>query len=185
MNKRNWILFGFAIVAVTQLAVPAWMICEREWTLRQGQLFKFKTQPVDPADAFRGRYIWLRLEPESVAMRSGNDWGANQKAYAVLGTDTNSFAAVLRLEKNAPADRPALPVRISWCDAKQGKAYIRWNLDRYYMTEDQAPAAERAYREHSRRTNQTCFVTVRVRGQSAVIENLFIANQPIREFLKK
>ena len=154
MNKRVWIIIVFAIMAAAQLAVPAWMICEREWTLRHGQLFKFKTQPVDPADAFRGRYIWLRLEPESVVTRAVNEWRSNQKAYAVLGTDTNGFAIVLRLEKTAPDALPALPIRVSWTDANKGATYIRWNLDRYYMTEDQAPAAERA--GHTNRASSPC-----------------------------
>ena len=55
MNKRNGILLGLVVVAAAQLAVPAWMIAGRELTLREGQVFKFRTRPVDPADAFRGR----------------------------------------------------------------------------------------------------------------------------------
>lgn len=184
MNRRAWLLLGFAVAVVAQLAVPAWMILEHEGTLRCGQVFKFKTQPVDPADAFRGRYVWLQLEPDWVAMRALDEWRYGQKAYAVLGTDTNGFATVLRLEQDSPRDTPAIPVRVSWADAKERKTHIRWNLDRYYMTEDQAPAAEHAYGEHNRRTNQTCHVTVRIRGQNAVIENLFIENQPIHAWLK-
>ena len=42
-----------------------------------------------------------------------------------------------------------------------------------------------AYRAHSIHTNQTCHVTVRVRGTSAVIENLFVENQPIHEWLRE
>jgi len=183
VNKRNLILLGFAMVVVVQLAVPAWMILEREWTLREGEVFKFKTQPVDPADAFRGRYVWLRPEPDTVTVPDAGTWHYGQKAFAVLGTGTNGFAIVKRLERTRPAGESALQVCASWSDGK--RVHINWQgLDRYYMTEDKAPAAEAAYREHNRRTNQTCSITVRVRGSVGVIENLYIENQPIQTWLR-
>ena len=186
MNKRNLLLLGFAVVALAQLAVPAWMIVEHEGALQQGQVFKFRTRPVDPADAFRGRYVWLSLEPDAIRVPDVNNWAHDAKAFAVLGLDTNGFALVKRLDRAAPANEPAVAVRTLWPDAKDGVVHIAWpGLDRYYMTEGQAPAAETAYREHSRRTNQTCHVTVRVRGTRAVIENLFIDDQPIHDWLRE
>jgi uncharacterized membrane-anchored protein len=184
MNKRNLILLGFVMVVLAQLAVPAWMILERERTLREGQVFKFKTQPVDPADAFRGRYVWLRLEPETVPVSNSGVWEHRQKAFAVLGTGTNGYAMVKRLERTKPMGEPALQVRVNWSDGKN--MHINWEgLDRYYMMEDKAPAAETAYREHNRVTNQNCFISVRVRGSVGVIENLYIENQPIQAWLRE
>jgi len=183
MNKRNLLLLGFAMVVVVQLAVPAWMIIERELTLREGQVFKFKTKPVDPADAFRGRYVMLSLEPDTVTVPDGGVWRYGQKAFAVLGTGTNGFAIVKRLERTRPAGEPALQVSANWSDGKS--VHINWQgLDRFYMTEDKAPAAETAYREHNRRTSQDCSITVRVRGSVGVIENLYIEDQPIQTWLK-
>ena len=186
MHKRNWILLGFALVVAAQLAVPAGMIVDREWTLRHGQLFKFKTRPVDPADAFRGRYIWLGLEPETIQLPDASTWSANQKAFAVVETDANGFATVKRLERTCPANEAAVPVCVSWWGSAKNEVHITWpGLDRYYMAEGKAPAAEKAYREHNRRaTPSSCHVTVRVRGTHAVIENLFIDNQPIQEWLR-
>jgi uncharacterized membrane-anchored protein len=186
MNRRNGILLAFGLAAAAQLAVPAWSILGHERTLRDGQVFKFMTRPVDPADAFRGRYVWLSLEPDAVKVPDVGLWRHNQKAFAVLGTDTNGFATVQRLDLERPAGEPAVRVRTSWSDRTKGEVHIAWpGLDRYYMTEDQAPAAETAYRDHSRRTNQTCHVTVRVRGGKAVIESLFVENQPIQDWLRE
>jgi len=183
MNKRNLILLGFAIVAAAQLAVPAWMIVEREWTLQKGQVFKFKTRPVDPSDTFRGRYVWLSLEPESVRVPDAAQWRRDQKGYAVLGTDTNGFAIVKRLDRAKPAGESAVQVHATWVSTNR-EVHINWpGLDRYYMSEDKAPAAETGYREHSRRDSQSCHVTVRVRGTHAVIENLFIDDQPVHAWL--
>lgn len=54
------------------------------------------------------------------------------------------------------------------------------------MNEKLAPAAETAYREHARRGHQRdACTTVRVRNGRAVIEDLYVAGKPIREFLKQ
>jgi uncharacterized membrane-anchored protein len=186
MNKRDLTLLGFAVVVAAQLAVPAWLLIEREWTLRDGQVYKFKTRPVDPADAFRGRYVWLGLEPGLIKVPDANQWHYDRKAFAVLGTDTNGFAIVERLEREAPAGQVAVRVHVGWPDLKKGEVHINWTgLDRFYMTENKAPAAEAAYREHSRRAKKNCHVTVRIRGTHAQIENLFIENKPIHEWLRE
>jgi uncharacterized membrane-anchored protein len=185
MNKRNLLFLGFAVVVAVQLAVPAWLIIEREWTLRDGQVFKFKTRPIDPADAFRGRYVWLGLEPEAVKVPNANQWSYDQKAFAVLEADTNGFAVVKRLERDRPQGETVVLVRTRWPDTKKGEVHISWpSLDRFYMTEKKAPDAESAYREHNRGTNRTCHVTVRVLGKRAVLENLYIEDKPIHEWLK-
>ena len=61
---KHWRLLVFALVGFAQLAVPASLIWKRERTLRQGHVWKFRTAPVDPVDAFRGRYVALEFEAE-------------------------------------------------------------------------------------------------------------------------
>ena len=185
MNKNKILIPIFAAVVAVQLAVPAWMIVKREITLKEGAQFKFRTQPVDPADAFRGRYVWLRLEPDSVKVPETSKWEHGQRAYAVLSIDTNGFAKVTRLDRAWPADEPAIAVRIGWNDSRSNILHFTWPLDRYYMEEKKAPAAEKAYRNNSNRKNRNCYVTVRVRGGNAVLEELFIDGKPVREYLKK
>ncbi len=105
--------------------------------------------------------------------------------FGVLGADSNGFATVERLEREAPAGGTALPIQVNWTEEKNGQVHIAWTgLDRFYMTEKKAPAAEEAYRAHNRGANRSCHVTVRVGGGRAVIENLFIEDKPIREWLK-
>ena len=117
-------------------------------------------------------------------MPDSAQWHYGQKVYAVLGTGTNGFAMVKRLERTPPAGEPAAAASINWTSSK-GEVHIQWpGLDRYYMNEGQAPSAETAYRSHTQRTNQTCYVSVRVRGTHAVLENLFIDNQPIHAWLQ-
>ncbi len=185
MNRPSWILPVFVLAVVAQLAAPASMILSHERTLREGQVFKFKTRPVDPVDAFRGRYVWLSLEPNAIPVTDIHRWHRNQKAFAVLGTDSNGFAVVKRLDHAPAADEPTVQVRVRWTEVPSNRVHVVWDgLERYYMEEGKAPAAETAYRKHSVRTNRACHVAVRVRGPHAVIESLFIEDQPIHAWLR-
>ena len=62
---KSWQLIVFIIVAAIQAAVPGSMVWKREHTLREGSVWKFRTAPVDPVDAFRGRYVALQFEAET------------------------------------------------------------------------------------------------------------------------
>lgn len=185
MSKLSLTLMAFLVVAIAQLSVPVSLIVNHELTIRKGTVFKFRTAPVDPSDPFRGRYVALQLEPETVGVPDGVAWKHNEKVYAVLESDTNGFTRVKRLDRSQPENEVALQVRIAWIDHQGKKVHIRWpGLDRYYMTETKAPEAESAYRAHSLRNNQSCHVTVRVRGTSGVVENLYVDNTPIQEWLR-
>src|SRR5205085_8475834 len=62
---KPWRLIVFVLVALAQLAAPGSLIWKRENTLRKGSVWKFRTAPVDPVDAFRGRYVALQFEVET------------------------------------------------------------------------------------------------------------------------
>ena len=47
----------FIVVAIAQLFIPTQMILNQETILKTGKPYRFKTQPVDPSDPFKGKYI--------------------------------------------------------------------------------------------------------------------------------
>jgi len=53
------------------------------------------------------------------------------------------------------------------------------------MEESLAPAAERAYREHTRTSERNAYITVRIRDGNGMIENLWVDGVPIHEFLTR
>ena len=55
--KSKLIIGLFLGVSFIQIITPLSMIIKRESVLKNGGQFKFKTAPVDPYDAFRGRYV--------------------------------------------------------------------------------------------------------------------------------
>ena len=76
-----------------------------------------------------------------------------------------------------------------------GEVRLELPFDRYYMEETLAPEAERAYWDTIRRQRRReddagppppqTFVTVRVKDGHAVLEELYIDDRPVREYLKR
>ncbi len=65
-----------------------------------------------------------------------------------------------------------------------GKAHVIFPFDKFWVSEADAGAAERAYAAHSNREQADAYVTVRIRNGDAGIEELYLAGQPLREFLR-
>jgi len=176
-RTRLWL---FAAVALVQLAAPASMILSRERTLAQGEAFKFRTAPVDPYDAFRGRYVALRLADNEAVLPQGLSVSYGQTVYATLENGADGFAKFGAASLTPPKDQPYLKVKAGLANDKGGIA-LQLPFDRFYMEEGKAPQAEAAYREHGRRGAQDAYVILRVLDGAGVIENLFVGGQPIAE----
>lgn len=178
MKKLSILIF--ALVAIAQLSVPALMAWNRSQTLRHGRVWKFKTAPVDPVDAIRGRYIALQFEAEEFPQ--AERFNGSGDVYVRLKEDAAGFAAVDHLS-NEPigGDNVVKAKAGSWWDGKQ---HVVLPFHTYWVAENIAPQAEAAYRNNSTRKNQNAFVTVRVRNGDAALDQLYIDNQPLLEYLR-
>lgn len=183
MEKHKFFLAFFAVLSVFQIAVPLWMIANREMTLRDGRQFRFRAAPVDPYDAFRGRYVALQFEQNAAPVPADEKLAMNQKVYAQLAEDEQGFAHLVNVTANRPSGEAHVQCRVS--SITDSLVYLQFPFDRFYMDEKLAPAAETAYLEHSRREVRDVYVTVRVKDGNAVLEELYIAGMSIREFLSR
>jgi len=186
MNFRDlkrwtpWLLF---LLCVIQFAVPAYMIARREHVLTAGRAFKFKTAPVDPYDAYRGRYVALRFEAATVkgiSLPPGVGQGA--RVYALLGEDEKGFARVTGMSRTKPSGVPYIRAVMRYPGGDT--TTLELPFERFYMEESKAWRAENAYREHSRRGAADAYALVRVLGSQAVIEELYIEGKPVAEFIR-
>ncbi len=177
MKSFRVILFIF--VALAQLALPASMIWKRQRTLREGRLWKFRTAPVDPIDAVRGRYLALRFSAEDFPRSEPMPTG--ETAYVLLKEDADGFAFVDQVSGDRVAGDNVVSVdRFGFYDEK---AHVIFPFDTFWVSEADAGAAERAYAAHSNRQQMDAYVTVRIRDGDAGIEELYLAGQPLREYL--
>jgi uncharacterized membrane-anchored protein len=170
------------VVFLAQLSAPISMIFGQERVLRTGTQYKFKTAPVDPYDAFRGRYVALAFENNFVPIAPSVLIENGTRVYAVLAVDPDGFARFDGFELRKPASGDYIETHALWTD--EGKLHLNIPFDRYYMREELAPQAELAYREHSSNFGvHDAYVTVRVRFGRAAVEELFIDGKPIYDFL--
>ena len=181
---RRIAIIVFVLVAAAQLAVPASIVWKRGRTLAYGRVWKFKTEPIDPEDAIRGRYVALRLAAEKGLQQPGpsREFKPETLLYATLKEDAEGFARVDKLSATNVAGDDVLRVEMGyWADGWQR---IKFPFDRLWVAEKIAPQAEQAYRDNSRRGKENAFVTVRVRNGDAALEQLYIDNQPLVEYLR-
>jgi uncharacterized membrane-anchored protein len=187
--KTKLIFVIFLAVAAAQLAVPVAQIRKYEDILLTGIAYKFRTAPVDPYDAFRGRYVALNYADTVATPRQGEKFNYRSAAYTALRQDAAGFAQFGELSGEPPAQGDYLRVEYLYTESEKGdKAHFRLPFDRFFMEESKAPQAEAAYRKLGNRRSQTgteepTYVIVRVKGGRGVIEDLYIRNKPIRDFL--
>ena len=182
--KKRIIIGLFSCLVLIQIVTPLSMIGRREAVLKNGKQFKFKTAPVDPFDAFRGRYVALQIESDSAPKPRNIEFNHGQKVYAHITKDRQGFAtfSIVTAQRPRGVDYLKTTVRYGW---NSDKVFLDMPFDRYYMEEDAAPAAERAYRQHSRQKSKDAYVTVRIKSGFAVLEELYVGGKPILEFLEQ
>ena len=181
MNKP--LLIGIVLTAAVQLAIPAAMLQGRERTLREGEVFRFQSAPVDPYDAFRGRYVRLSVASPQVPLEG--DPGShrrNLRVFASLAVDTNGLASVTAASRTRPQTGAYVRAE-AWGRTPDGQVTIRLPIDRFYLPEFEAPAAERAYLEHARRDRTSAVVVARVRAGDLVVEDVLVEGQPLRAWV--
>ncbi len=188
MKKLPLIVLG--ILIVTQLAIPFSMIQSRENILHNGEIFKFITRPIDPADPFQGRYVRLGIQNDYVSRPRNAEYDMKRRSavYAVLEADEDGFARFTSLMRERPATGQYLKTRYRghrrrWDDETKAHIFMGDRIDipfdRFYMDEAKAPRAERLARESTRSTN--CWVNVRILNGKAVIEDVFAEGQSLRD----
>jgi uncharacterized membrane-anchored protein len=181
---KNLRVLVFIVVALAQLSVPTIMVWGRVQTLAHGRVWKLKTAPIDPEDVIRGRYVALRFAAESFPAPEpkADHVAPGSSVYVVLKEDADGFAQVDRFSPTPlKGDNVVKATMGYWSDNAQR---ISLPFDRFWVTEKIAPEAERAYRENSRRGKENAYVTVRVRNGDAMLEQLYIDNQPLPDYLR-
>ena len=181
MNRTRILALLFLTVALVQIALPASRIRLYEQTLREGKAFKFRTAPVDPYDAFRGRYVALRFEAGDAAWNEKDMASHGRKIFALVETGPDGFAQFTSASSKRPASGDYLEVKSGYSGG-DNRVRVEVPFDRFYMEEKLAPIAEQVYREHSaNRSERDAYAIVRIRNGLGVIEQVFVGEKPLAE----
>jgi len=186
--RRDLFLFGAA--ALVQLAVPGWMILQHERVLQRGEVFRFRTAPVDPRDPFRGEYVMLNFDAETGPWKDPAVEGdlGNETTFALLETDTAGFALITQLLTDRPKQGSYLLVEKGYLLNDTLVQMVSLPFDRFYLEEGDGAKTEDmlAPQWDGETLSQPlpAYALVRVYDGQAVIEDLIVGDRSIHDWLK-
>nr|WP_321451817.1 GDYXXLXY domain-containing protein [uncultured Carboxylicivirga sp.] len=187
MNKKSILLTLFVVVALAQLFVPYKMIWDRETILKEGTDIKLKTAPIDPNDPFRGKYIVLDYDENTIKKDSIEHWSKGDKVFVYFSNDKDGFAKIASVTREvSDEDKPYVKATIGnrfWDDTTSIR--IDYDFDRFYMEESKAKGAEEAHRQAQRDTSKISYALVSVKDGEAVVKDVFIDDVSVRELAKE
>ena len=186
MNNKKLLFIGFfALVIVAQWFIPLQMITEQEDILNTGKLYKFKTAPVDPYDAFRGKYIYLNYTNNEVKVTNDEKFAYDDDVFVQL-KDSSGYALIQSVSKKEPSTDDYVKAKISYSNTNNFRKTIgvEYSFNRYYMNENKAESAETSYNEANRIPNQKTYALVAVKKGKAVIKDVIINNTSVQVLAK-
>jgi uncharacterized membrane-anchored protein len=181
--NRTLRLVLLILVAVVQLAVAGGAIVRYELTLRLGESLRFRVQPVDPVDSFRGRYVALNFEANRAEIPDGLEIPSRDWIFVPVVVGEDGFARLGAASLSRPSSGPYLRLR-SGVEGRdeEGRRVVWVNLPfrRLYMKEELATETERAMWRRGRRQAS---VIVLVHDGVGVARDLLIEDTPVREWI--
>ncbi len=155
MNFRSLAQYLVPLAVAAQLAVLAWMAGEREWIFRTGQVVHLRTAPIDPRDLFRGDFVRLQYEINSVREEQRDPAAAASKRerprhevmytrlqpageglYEAIGTSTTRPAEGLFIR-----GRLADSWRLGWRGA--GHTLVKYGIEQLFVEQGSGLAIEK------------------------------------------
>lgn len=183
--KTIHILLLFIIVAIVQLFIPTQMIFNKETIMETGTAYKFRTQPIDPNDPFRGKYITLKYDFNAIKTED-TLWQRKEKVYVYLTNDSLGFAKPSRITREKlDIDDDYIIAEVSLYFKKSKTVNLNMPFNRYYMEESKAQDAEVAHRIAQRDSlPDNTYALVYVNDGKAVLADVLIDDISIKDYVK-
>lgn len=185
---KKLILPAFALMVLAQWMVPAKMILDSEAVLTTGTEYKFRTEPIDPSDPFRGKYVTLRFNAQRYETDTLYKFNEGQEAYALLGVDSAGYVEITNLYPDPPTNLDnVLKTNIGYVWINDGRQNINLNFsfDRFYLEESKASQAEQVYWNAQRDSAQVAYAIIKIRNGQGIIQDVMINDQPILEIVRE
>jgi uncharacterized membrane-anchored protein len=177
-DKRIIWLLIVAMILV-QLLVPASMIWSKEKILSEGEIMHFRVAPIDPNDPFKGKFVILDFEQQTVPNPTGEEWEFGELGYALLTQDSMGYYYPYSLSKTIPEDEQFLEMNVRYSSGV--KITVEYPFEKFYMEEYKAPVAEEIYFDAMREGEIEAYAVVYVNNGKAVLEDVQIDGVSIVE----
>lgn len=176
---KYFIIILFVVMIIAQWFVPISMIVGQENVLSDGKVFKFKTEPIDPSDPFRGKYIILRFAGTTFESDSTEHFQPAEEVFVEVAEDEGGYARIHSVTREQPKHTQ------HYFKAKVGypisntQVEIEYPFSRFYLEESKASEAEQAYWEANRDTTQVAYALVAVKNGNAALKDVMINNKSV------
>lgn len=175
----------FAVMILAQWFIPLKMIFEQESVLKTGTVYKFKTQPIDPTDPFRGKYITLRFEEDTFLSDSTVQFQSGEDVFVGLKKDEEGFAVIESVSRDKPTTTSEfVQAKTGYADSG-GSVQIRYPFNKFYLEESKAADAERAYWEANSDSTQIAYALVNIKDGNAALKDVIINGKSIVDLVNE
>ncbi|HCC07639.1 MAG TPA: hypothetical protein DEP72_05710 [Clostridiales bacterium] len=196
--------YGFTIIIVIlfiQLLIPILMIYGNEIIAKVGTEIKLEIRQFDPYDYFRGRY--LNIQPVAVEVNKENiskslnmklinqaidnsDYNFNNriKCFVTFKEGKDGMYKVDKVTDEKPKDTKSyLKANLNFYN-NLGNPIIEvdYNIKKFFINEKFASIADQTIRELPNEVKS--YIKVKIMDGDFVIENLYIGDKNIYEYLK-
>ena len=171
----------FILIFIIQLAVPLSMIINKEVILGRGETINFQVRPVDPYDAFRGKYLRISIL-ENTVITNTDYFKNNQDVYARITVDNDGFGTPVAISTE-PYDNE-LYIKCKIDNVYDDSVILSFPFDRFYINEKYSSLGEKLYNKYSNGEKKDAFISVRISKGKAVLEEMYLSGIEINEFIK-
>lgn len=169
---KAWRLGLFLLFALAALFIVINPSLQGELTARSGTEYRFPVMAYDPADPFRGRYLQFTLDTSTVdraseeALFEESAAGFSRPCYLTIEVDPSGLAYFDKVLAKPPEDGR------DFVKARYRYGQYQLPLGHYYLPEELAPQAEKAFFENLGQTH----IILKVRKGTTVVTGMYLGD---------
>lgn len=188
MKSKYIIPTLFIVLFLFQWYVPSSMIIEHKEILKNGEIILLKTRPIDPYNPFRGRYVSLYFEENSIQMPAdlSEEFSHRPTVFVTFQEGPDGFSLIQDVMLSPPSNEAYVEAIATYFNFNKERDSIKLNLDypfdKYYAEETTAPKIE-SYNSFRNEDRIPAVAQIRVLNGQAVIEKLLVEDKPIEEYI--
>jgi uncharacterized membrane-anchored protein len=180
--KNKYIIIIFIIVVISQYFVVAKLIGGQEEIHTNGKEYLFKTTPVDPYNPFKGNYVKLRYEIETLNVTKPSLWKRKDVVFIELTQDSLGFAKVNAIFKEKPMKVDFVTAKVGYVNKSKGTINIDLPFDRIYLNADKAKELEYKFEDINKDSTKIAYAKVKLKNGKGAISQLIIDNAKVYDF---
>lgn len=181
---KNVRIIFFAATMILLLWFPFNMIFHTHSILQNGTPYRFSLQPIDPYDVFRGSYVILNYTIPMIPI--ADSVYTYQDVYVTIEKGADGLAYFDRAYLQAPKEKDYIKAKVQYFSNGEVQIEAPENIRYYYLNEKTAPKVEAVINRPTQTDSiqNRASVQVRIRKGEAVVEELYINDKAVREYLK-